>query len=65
MLSRDIQPTLSDISKLHSLHKDVTISVIIKTADNKVGQRIENVENILEVIPEQFSQSQLENVIVE
>ena len=54
-----------NISKLRSQHKDVTVSVIIKTTDNKVGQRVENVEDILKVIPRKLSQQELENVIME
>jgi len=53
-----------NLESLQNSHKDVTISVIIKDENNKVGDRKENVDNLFEVLPPFLSQTELESVIL-
>lgn len=54
-----------NLSELQDKHKNVTISVIIKTDSNKVGEIVENVDNIYDIIPHPLDHEQLEHAIVE
>jgi UDP-N-acetylglucosamine kinase len=49
---------------LQENYKDVTISVIVKDASNKIGEIFENVENIYQYIPRPLDRKQLERVIL-
>jgi UDP-N-acetylglucosamine kinase len=44
-------------------YKDVTISLIVKDAQNKEGRRVENVENLFDEIPDFLTREQLESVL--
>lgn len=54
-----------NLEQLCNLHKDVTISLIIKDARNKVGMRKENIDaSLFSELPEFFTEDQLRTVIL-
>lgn len=56
----------ANLRELCKMSKDVTISLIVKDADNKVGQRHENVQdNIFSLLPEFITEDKLKSDILE
>ena len=53
-----------NMRKLQETDKNVTISIILKDKDNRVGQQFEDVKNIYDIIPEPLANDQLRNAIV-
>jgi len=53
-----------NMTQLQTSTKDVTISIILKDKDNRVGQQFENVENMYDIIPAPLAKEQLRNAIV-
>jgi predicted ABC-type ATPase len=54
-----------NITKLQNMIEDVTISIILKTKDNHIGQQSEDVKNIYDIIPEPLAKDQLRRDIVD
>lgn len=54
----------NNLKQLCSNYKNVTISLIIKAEDNKVGRRLENVPDLFKELPAFFTESQLRTMII-
>ncbi|HEY5442422.1 MAG TPA: zeta toxin family protein [Candidatus Saccharimonadales bacterium] len=48
---------------LHKDHKNVTISLVIKDRRNKIGSRMEDVDNLFEVLPKFLTADELGSVL--
>lgn len=55
---------LQNLRYLCDNYKNVTISLIVKDAENRVGRRVENVENLFDELPEFLTEAELESVIL-
>jgi predicted ABC-type ATPase len=53
-----------NMGKLQEIDKNVTVSIILKDKDNRVGQQFENINNIYDIIPEPLANDQLRDAIV-
>lgn len=53
-----------NMGKLQEIGKSVTISIILKDKDNRIGQQFENINNIYDIIPEPLANDQLHDAIV-
>ena len=54
-----------NIRTLQNSYKNVTISIVVKDKQNKIGQRFENVDDIFSIIPKPLARDELERVIFE
>ena len=54
-----------NIEKLQKQNKSVTISVILKDENNRVGKQFEDVDDIYEVVPKPLADKQLSRVILD
>lgn len=54
-----------NIEKLQEIYKDVTLSIILKDENNRVGQRFEDVKNLYDIIPKPLASTQLIRDIVD
>jgi UDP-N-acetylglucosamine kinase len=55
---------MKNLNSLQKTSKNVTISIILKDSKNKEGRRIEDVENVLDHLPEILTREELEKMII-
>ncbi len=53
-----------NLQDLCDKYKDVTISLVIKDSDNRIGRRVENVTDLFAEIPEFLTEEQLKDMII-
>jgi UDP-N-acetylglucosamine kinase len=53
-----------NLKTLCNIHKDVTISLVIKDENNQVGRIVENVQNLFDQLPPFLSKTKLESDIL-